>query len=539
MTFLINIDGKSYTVHLKQQSLLTNDFRIYTYDSRGILRSSASSIKRDCYYQGYVADYTDSVVMLSTCSGLRGLLQFPNISYGIEPMESAHGFQHLLYQVNYGNSSFPITTNNYYIKWTTALIQKINIGVPANFSTQRYLEMHIVVAKALMFFKLNTKIVLSSLEIWTDKDKIHTTRRMSELLQRFTEWKHSHLSLRPHDVAFLFIYRDQSDSVGSAFARKLCVRPTSAAVAVYKKGYTLENFSVIVAQLLGISLGMYFDKSRGCYCPGSACLMHTRAVEASGVKAFSSCSVKDFQSFLAHGQGQCLLNKPRLDVLFKAPTCGNGIVEDGEQCDCGTDKIKEKGVLCRATPDQDCDLKEYCNGTSTECTEDFYVQDGQMCEGHTGVCMKGVCQSSDRWCRKVFGKGNRNAPSQCYEEINSQSDRMGHCGSSEKGYQNCQWQDLKCGKLICEYPHNKPFLIENAAVIYARVKNRWCITLDYQKGKGVKDPFLVHDGTGCGRNKVCNNKGNCHCYRGWAPPDCKTKESGGLGGSIDSTFRSG
>ncbi|KAL8173977.1 UNVERIFIED_CONTAM: hypothetical protein K2H54_035762 [Gekko kuhli] len=518
--------------------------------------------------------------MLSTCSGLRGLLQFQNVTYGIEPMESAQGFQHIIYQTNYDNSSFPLSAESYHIKSSTALIQKINIGVPkaemavyqvsettmglecdhkvfnlisafhlkqANFSTQRYLEMHVVVAKALydflgskvetvtekiiqlinfinaMFFKLNTKIILSSLEFWTDKDKIHTTKNMNELLQRFTEWKYSHLSLRPHDITFLFM-------------------------------------------------------------------------QASGVKAFSSCSVKDFQSFLAHGQGQCLLNKPHLNLQYKAPSCGNGVVEDGEQCDCGTNtecirngccqncrfktgkvcaqgaccwekrcQIKAKGTLCRDLRDPDCDLKEYCNGTSPECTEDFYIQDGQLCEGHTGVCMSGVCQSPDRWCRKVFGKASKSGLSQCYEEINSQSDRMGHCGSSATGYQKCQWQDLRCGKLVCEYPYNKPFMIENAAVIYARVQNRWCVTLDYQKGTNVKDPFLVHDGAGCGQNKFClnqkcmdyatikpscdaarkcnkngecNNKGNCHCHKGWAPPTCKTRETGGLGGSIDSTFRS-
>ncbi|XP_060106579.1 disintegrin and metalloproteinase domain-containing protein 2-like [Heteronotia binoei] len=563
MTFLINIDGKSYIVHLKQQSFLSNDFRIYTDDNTRTPKYALPSIKRDCYYQGYVADYIDSAVMVSACSGLRGLLQFSNITYGIEPLESAHGFKHLVYQTNYDNSSFQVSTDNYHIMWSTTLFQKSNIGVPANFSTQRYLEMHVVVAKALyeflgskvetvtekiiqlinyingMFFKLNTKVILSSLEIWTEMDKIHTTKSMNELLQRFSEWKQSHLSLRPHDVAFLFIYRNQSNSVGSAYARKMCFRPTSAAVAVYKNGYTLENFSVIVAQLLGISLGMYFDQSRNCHCPGSTCLMHTRAVQASGVKAFSSCSVKDFQSFLAQGQGQCLLNKPRLDLQYRAPSCGNGIVEEGEQCDCGSNQIKDRGTLCRGTPDPDCDLKEYCNGSSAECTEDFYVQNGQLCEGNTGVCMKGVCQSPDRWCRKVFGKASKSGPSQCYEEINSQKDRMGHCGSTAKGYQTCQWQDLRCGKLICEYPHNKPFMIKNAAVIYARVQSRWCVTLDYQKGINVKDPFLVHDGAGCGQNKVCNNKGNCHCHRSWAPPDCKSRESRGLGGSIDSTFRNG
>ncbi|XP_033027938.1 disintegrin and metalloproteinase domain-containing protein 18-like isoform X5 [Lacerta agilis] len=516
MTFDIDINGKPYIIHLKQQSFLTNDFRVYTYSHGGSAVSFVPPIQYD--YMGSDED----VVM----------------------------------------------------KKITQLISFINT----------------------MFYKLNMKIILSSMEFWKDKDKISTTGTANELLEKFVDWKLVHLALRPHDVAFLFVYRNRGDSVGSTFARKMCHRPSSAAIAVYENGIMLETFSVIVAQLLGFSLGLFFDNSRQCHCPGT-CLMSTDAVQASGIKSFSSCSIKDFRNFLESGASQCLLNKPRMDLMYRAPYCGNKVVEDGEQCDCGTAKecesnpccepncllrrgkacahgdccwsrycrLKAKGTLCRGTKDEYCDLKEYCNGTSAECTENFYVQDGQNCEGETGICMEGTCQSADLWCRKVFGKDSKSGSSQCYEEINSQRDRMGHCGSSAKGYENCQWQDLKCGKLVCEYPGKKPYAIENAAIIYAKVQNRLCVTLDYMKGPGVKDPFLVRDGSICGDNKVCmtqkcvdrsvlkttcdpvkkcnrkgvcNNKGNCHCNMGWAPPDCTMEDRGGLGGSIDSTFRS-
>lgn len=76
--------------------------------------------------------------------------------------------------------------------------------------------------------------------------------------------------------------------------------------------------------------------------------MHVPYRQASGLKAFSSCSVKDFHSFLAHGQGRCLLNKPHSDLQYRAAICGNGIVEEGEQCDCGINQVcfatKEPGV---------------------------------------------------------------------------------------------------------------------------------------------------------------------------------------------------
>ncbi|KAH0623118.1 hypothetical protein JD844_031090 [Phrynosoma platyrhinos] len=165
-------------------------------------------------------------------------------------------------------------------------------------------------------------------------------------------------------------------------------------------------------------------------------------------------------------------------------------------------QLKAQGILCRDTIDSDCDLKEYCNGSSPICTEDFQVENGQMCDEGKGICMSGLCQSADKWCRRIFGPESKSGSSQCYEEINSQRDRMGHCGSSAQGYENCQWQDLKCGKLVCEYKSKKPFAIENAAIIYAKVQNQICVTLDYMKGLAVKDPFLVHDGSICGTNKV-------------------------------------
>ncbi|XP_062995542.1 disintegrin and metalloproteinase domain-containing protein 2-like [Elgaria multicarinata webbii] len=622
MSYDMNLKEKLYTIHLRQQSILTNDFRIYTYTQSGNMMSIIPSVQRDCYYQGYIETYTNSLVMLSTCSGLSGLLLFENITYGIEPVESASGFQHLIYQTEYNDEDFNVSKENYSIDWTTEISQRASPEVPINFSTVRYVEMHVIVAKTLfdymgsdedivtgkimklisfintMFFKLNMRIILSSLEFWLDNDKISTTGTPDEMLGKFVEWKKEHLTLRPHDVSFLFVYRDKADSLGSTFPKQICVKPSSAGIAVYQNGITLETFSVILAQLLGISLGLHFDNARQCFCPGSTCVMNTNAVQSSGAKFFSSCSIKDFRDFLGFGSPQCLMNRPRIDITYRAPQCGNSIVEDGEQCDCGTVKecqtnvcclsdctlragkecaqgeccwqntckFKAKGTLCRDTPDVDCDLREYCNGTSSECTDDFFVQDGQPCEAETGVCMKGVCQSPDRWCRKVFGQGSKSGSPQCYEEINSQSDRMGHCGSSARGYQHCQWKDLKCGKLVCEYPSKKPFVIENAAIIYAKVQHRLCVTLDYMKGPTVKDTFLVQDGSVCAKDKicmnqkcvdravikatcdpiknchnngVCNNRGNCHCEMGWAPPNCTTEEKGGIGGSIDSTYRSG
>lgn len=63
-------------------------------------------------------------------------------------------------------------------------------------------------------------------------------------------------------------------------------------------------------------------------------------------------------------------------------------------------------------------------------------------------------------------------------------------------------RDLRCGKLVCEYPGSKPFTKEKATVIYMRVQNKLCVTLDYMKPLTERDPMLVKDGTICSTRKV-------------------------------------
>ncbi|KAJ7305204.1 hypothetical protein JRQ81_011113 [Phrynocephalus forsythii] len=631
-TYIITINKTAYTVHLTQQTFLPNDFMVYTYNQGGFVHPNSPRIKKECFYQGYIEGFPNSLAILTTCSGLRGLLQFENVSYGIEHLQSSTTFEHLVYRINNQNLKGPLWTERFVplekpMGRGDVSYRLLSDNVPLSDITKahRYIELYIVLDKALygymggsrddvtqsiaqligfvnsIFSDLNITIVLSSLEVWTDRNKINTTGEPDELLRRFLQWKNSYLVLRPHDLAFLFVYREKPNYVGAAFTGKLCLRNYDAGVAVYQKSVTMETFSVILAQLVGLNLGMEYDDGKDCKCPGPICVMNTGAVHSSGIKPFSRCSLEDFQNFIKFKGAPCLSNRPNLKLYLNQnrardnAVCGNGVLEPGEKCDCGSAeeckksrcctsrctfqrgavcsnelccdecKFKARNTVCRPAVDSSCDFSEYCNGSSASCPDDVYVQNGFRCAVNTGFCYGGACQSPDLHCQELFGKNSRSGSLQCYEEINSQRDRMGHCGSTARGYQNCQWQDLRCGKLVCEYPSNQPFVVENAAIIYVKVQNRLCVTLDYMKGLGVKDPFLVHDGTGCGKNKICmnqrcvdravirvtcdpqtnchgkgrcNHKGNCHCDAGWVPPDCTAEEKGGLGGSIDSTFRS-
>ncbi|XP_042742168.1 disintegrin and metalloproteinase domain-containing protein 32-like isoform X1 [Lagopus leucura] len=572
--------------------------------------------QRDCFYEGYVEGFPGSLVALSTCSGLSGILQLANTSYGIKPLEAASGYQHLVYQMEGENVGTQPLGGRSSLAWAAEVSLQPWDGAAKEAvpKSPRYLEMHVILDKALydymgadkhvvttkmvqlfsyvnsMFARLNLTIVLTSLELWTEKNKIQTTGAAEELLERFLQWKSTHRTSQLQDITFLFVYREQSHSMGASSARKLCLKDRAGGVALYPRATTLEVFSVAVAQLLGLSLGMSYDDPGSCGCVGATCIMQSSAVHSAGAKAFSNCSIRDLEHFLTSGEGQCLLNRPLVNVSYKAPVCGNKVVELGEACDCGSAeecrrdpcctvgcktrkgvqclsgpccsrcRFMKKGTLCRTSSEDECELKEYCNGTSGACAPNLWVMDGHPCRQNTAFCYRGVCQTADKQCQEIFGKDAKNGPLACYEEVNGQRDRMGHCGSDHSGYHSCAWSDLRCGKLICEYLGTVPFTKERAAVVYVRMQNVLCVTLDYMQPRTERDPMLVRDGSVCDNRKVCmgqkcvsaaalnyscdirrkchdhgvcDSKGDCHCDVGWKPPDCREKAES-RGGSSES-----
>ncbi|KAM4644860.1 disintegrin and metalloproteinase domain-containing protein 2-like [Amazona ochrocephala] len=635
VSYVLSIEGRPYTIRLRPHVFLAQDFKIFMSNEVGSALADSIRFKGSCYYRGYIDGFPNSAVTLSTCSGLRGLLQFENVSYGIEPLGYSPAFEHFVYRVRDGKAAGSLLSSSRSEAGPAGLpameassrAQGRDEPLSAAAQSPKYLQVYVVLDKALydhmgsntkaatqkiiqvfnlvnsVFSPLNVTIVLTSMELWAQGNKVSTAGEAEDLLQRFLQWAKSHLALQPYDTASLLVYRDQATFMGTTALGKACQRDAAGIAAVYQEATTLESFSALLAQLLGRSLGIGYDESPQCHCPGHVCIMSPEALHFSGVKAFSTCSIRDFEAFLRHGGGTCLFSRPRLTgpSSRRAAVCGNGIVEPGEQCDCGAAKrlrgvpegtgvavrcvmgvphwclcedegpflppppqFKHKHWQCRPAADEQCDLAEFCTGASASCPPDLYVQDGHGCEQGTGYCYKGRCQSPDLQCQQIYGKGSRNAPVACYEELNSQRDRFGHCGlQPRQGFKSCAWRNLRCGKLICTYPHRNPFPTDVAAVAYVYVRGQLCVSLDYLHTGARPDPVLVPPGTKCGSGKVCvnntchphsvlgydcdskvkchghsvcNNKRQCHCYPGWKPPDCLQRGSR-LGGSIDSSLQ--
>ncbi|XP_061033379.1 disintegrin and metalloproteinase domain-containing protein 2 [Eubalaena glacialis] len=612
VSYKIVIEGKTYTVNLMQKAFLPHNFRIYGYNGTGSMKPLEQQFQNLCYYQGYIEGYPNSMVIVSTCTGLRGLLQFENVSYGIEPLEPSIGFEHVIYQVKHRNTGASLYAEKD-IESREKPYKIQSVEPLAEFS--QYIEMHVVVEKNLynrmgsdttvvtqkifqligltnaIFDSFNITIILSSLELWIDENKIPVTGDASELLHRFLKWKRSYLVLRPHDVAFLLVYREKPNYVGATVQGRLCDKYYGGGVALHPRTISLESLAVIIAQLVSLSMGITYDDINKCHCPGPVCVMNPEAIHSSGVKIFSNCSMEDFAHFLK-SKSQCLQNQPHLDPTYKVAVCGNGKVEEGEQCDCGSQEacaalpdsccnqdtcrlnvgsacatgpccdacaFIAKGQVCRVSTDE-CDLSEYCNGTSAACQEDLYVQDGHPCAENQWVCVNGKCMNGIKQCSEIFGEGSGFGTQECFDQLNSKTDPSGNCGSTASGYTQCNPKDVRCGKLLCTYDKGIIINIPNATVLYSNIDGHICVGLEYAYDDKDSGNMWVKDGTVCGLNKVCknkkcvdssvlnydctpekchnqglcNNKRHCHCNPTYLPPNCQVSLESWEGGSIDS-----
>ncbi|XP_016380140.1 disintegrin and metalloproteinase domain-containing protein 12-like isoform X4 [Sinocyclocheilus rhinocerous] len=443
---------------------------------------------------------------------------------------------------------------------------------------------------------LNVRVALVGLEIWSDQDKIKVDKNPTETLNRFLDWRTRELLARlRHDNAQLIMGESfDGTTVGMASQSSMCSKDRSGGVNVDHLVSVLGIAST-VAHELGHNLGMSHDTvDRSCQCQNEprlgGCIMEPSTGFMPG-QLFSSCSERDLSLSLLHGGGMCLFNVPQPESLLGGPRCGNLYVEKGEECDCGlldecndpccnastcklvpgaqcssdgicceNCKLRVAGSVCRE-PLGECDLPEYCTGTSPYCPPNVFLQNGESCKDGSS-CYSGVCASLDEQCQMLWGQNSTHAPPICFSSVNKQGNKYGNCGQMPNGsYIPCLKGDVHCGRIQCQGGNERPLLGSNSEIQTTTVKlnqsDFTCRGAYFNLGDDVSDPAMVSQGTACGPNKacvdqqcrdvsmfgveecrrkcnghgVCNSNKNCHCDEGWAPPDCRYT---GTGGSVDS-----
>ena len=129
----------------------------------------------------------------------------------------------------------------------------------------------------------------------------------------------------------------------------------------------------------------------------------------------------------------CLLDPDPSRQIITLQMCGNGIVENGEDCDpgqginstcCDSDTCKFRGnavcdpysapcctaqcqfapatQVCRASRDVTCDTTELCTGNSSACPADLFAPNGKSCGPNDLACASGECTSIARELMQSF-----------------------------------------------------------------------------------------------------------------------------------------
>ncbi|XP_048407157.1 disintegrin and metalloproteinase domain-containing protein 9 [Stegostoma tigrinum] len=614
ITYSVYLEGEVCILKLERnKKLLAKDFVQYVFDKEGNMKSSNPKIQTHCYFHGIVEGVMDSKVVLSTCSGVRGIILIGERSFGIEPLENSFTFEHLIYRLEdvqtepfvCGVPHHSQSTNNDGHSSYGSLVQHLR-KKRAVLPTTRFVELVLVVDNDKynlhnrnetliqeqmvelvhivngMYSSLNVRVILTGLVLWKDKDQIVINGTAGDVLGRFVRWRERVLiPEKRHDSGHLILGKAQfSGILGLAFVSTVCSTRLGGGIDVFHNS-NVPTAATVLAHELGHNMGLSHDDQRPCDCPTNHCIMFS---SISGSRNFSSCSQNDFVRFIERGGGLCLQNEPELEDQYSLPSCGNNIVDEGEECDCGTPqkcsnpccnaatcrltsgsqcahgrccencRFRVAGTLCRGAANV-CDLPEYCNGSSHLCQPDVFLQNGYPCANGMTYCYDGLCQTYDAQCKALFGSTSLRAPDVCFEHANLQGDRFGNCGFQNQRFKKCTLSNAGCGKIQCIKVTERPFGVDTST---SNVNGIQCVNADFHVGTDITDPSYVNTGTGCNKDKACinfacvnasnlgfdcdikgkcNNRGvcnsnkNCHCDDGWAPPNCDTR---GFGGSIDS-----
>ncbi|XP_055459712.1 disintegrin and metalloproteinase domain-containing protein 30 [Psammomys obesus] len=612
LSYLLRIGGRQHVLHLRPKKLLLpKHLPLVSFTKEGSLIEDYPYIPDECNYVGSVEGSQDVESTLSTCmGGVRAFLNIDSRSYQMEPLRTSKSFEHIVYLLRedaFSNQScgwvdegtdeetaqqeeMPRASNYYeprhqkYVKLLLVFDRMRFFEVGDNES--RVYDDAIFIASIMdtYYQDVRLKVHLKAVEIWTHNNMIKTAVKwLAEALTFFLIYKRDFLHFRYlSDWAHLYVARGYVDAKAWSWGR-VCEEYHAGSIS------TLFGINVIqpatwTAHELGHGVGMRHDEEY-CQCRG-----RTDCIMGTGRSGFSNCSYVHFFLHAAYKIAYCLSYMP--DVLFKLERCGNQIVEDGEECDCGSEKECEKDLCCRPDctlvegvncstglcchkcdfrpsgyvcrqEENECDLAEYCDGMSALCPDDYYKQDGTPCK-YEGVCFKKGCRSRYMQCQNIFGPTSREAPQQCYDAVNMIGDQYGNCGLiNASKFMMCTRGTTICGRLQCINVKVLPELPDHTLIVatYLKRDNLMCWGTGYHGsmvGHAIPDIGMVADGTSCGLKQVCfngtctdsssilkydcllgkcNNRGvcnnlkACHCMYGWTPPFC---EEVGFGGSIHS-----
>ncbi|XP_068101086.1 disintegrin and metalloproteinase domain-containing protein 23 isoform X4 [Hyperolius riggenbachi] len=581
-SFQIEAFGSKFILDLSlNNGLLSSDYVEIEYDNG---KPKLNKGGEHCYYHGTIRDVKNSRVALSTCNGLHGMFDDGTHTYTIHPIDINHNCEstsrpHVIERTpgsqisnlpHHSDLEERATSQQPFFAQTQWLRRRRKRTVGARggvFEEMKYVELMIVndnqmykkqrsshihtsnfaksivnVVDSIYKEQLNTRVVLVAVETWTDKDRITIGPDPLKMLHDFSKYRQNHIKQHADAVHLLsngtFHYKRSSMSYFGG------VCSLSRGVGVNEYGFVLAMAQQLT-QSLAQNLGIQWEpasrklKPKECDCTENfgGCIMEETGVYHS--RRFSKCSIAEFKEFLSRGGGSCLFNRPT--KLFEETECGNGYVEPGEECDCGSRTTKHftqdcfgdcckkcslsneaqcsdgpccntsclflpREYECRSAVN-DCDITEQCSGDSGQCPPNLRKQDGNICDSNQGRCYNGECKTRDNQCKHIWGQKASGSDKYCYEKLNTEGTEKGNCGKDGGNWIQCSKHDVFCGFLLCANVSKTPRIGKLEGDIpptYINYQGRVVdcsgahILLDDETDMGY-----VEDGTPCGPSMMC------------------------------------
>ncbi|KAI0420456.1 zinc metalloprotease mde10 [Xylaria grammica] len=361
---------------------------------------------------------------------------------------------------------------------------------------------------------------------------------INDRLDLFSKWRGQ---FTDNNAYWTLLSTCATDSaVGLAWLGQLCAQgsspngndTTAGANVVVRTNTEWQVF----AHETGHTFGAYHDctettcvdgtRSNNQCCPLSSSTCNAQGAyimnpsTAATLTQFSPCSIGNICSAMSRNSvnSDCLSNNKNV-VTITGSQCGNGIVEQGEDCDCGGDtgcqgnsccdpqtckftansvcdyanedcctnqcQFASNGTVCRASTGT-CDLQETCSGTSAMCPTDSKAPDGQSCgnDGEGLKCASGQCTSRDLQCQTQLGSFTNSSDltacdgNTCLVRCKSSNSALGSCegiqsyfldGTPCEGNGHCDNGTCKGAstwdKIMRFFRDNKDIIIPVASVV--------------------------------------------------------------------------
>ncbi|ALC49632.1 mmd, partial [Drosophila busckii] len=593
-----------------QSQLLSPNIQQKHYHVGGYLVDGNRHDIEHCYYHGTVKDYPGASAAFHTCNGVSGVIHIGNETFVIHPFYggdlSKH--PHVIFEArtkankgcaNSGNlDSWRLSRRTKHL--SAGVVDEVHANGAGRYrrdvrEATKYIETAIIVDKAmfekrngstraevihdaiqvaniadLYFRTLNTRVSVVYIETWgKNQAVIDGSKDISKAISNFNDYTSRNLFQIERDTTQLLTGETfAGGEAGMAVPETVCT-PRAVGISVDVNVYEPHLLAGTMAHMIGHNIGMGHDDGREeCFCRDwHGCIMAQSIVGQENVQPykFSECSKKDYIDALRTGHGLCLLNKPNEIELRR--NCGNKVIEEDEECDCGTFeecaldpccdgitcklkseaqcatgaccdqcRLRPKDYICRDSHNE-CDLPEFCDGQVGHCPSDIYKKNGSPCglskTGISGYCFQGYCPTLSLQCEAIWGYGGSAADRQCYEQFNSKGSINGHCGrDTNDQYIKCEPENVQCGTLQCKEGERQPVndgidQLYSRTIISIKGQEYECKATSGQVGSNsYPEHGLVKDGTPCGDNLICLNQTCASLFPHVDQTKCPTNKQG-------------